>query len=83
MLATGARPTVPDLPGLETVDYLTSETVWDLNELPHRLLVLGGGSVGCELAQAFARLGSAVTIVESAETLVPREDLAASTALTA
>lgn len=83
VLATGARPTVPDLPGLETVDYLTSETVWDLNELPHRLLVLGGGSVGCELAQAFARLGSAVTIVESAETLVPREDLAASTALTA
>ncbi|GJF12009.1 oxidoreductase [Mycolicibacterium cyprinidarum] len=83
VLATGARPTVPDLAGLETVDYLTSETVWDLSELPRRLVVLGGGSVGCELAQAFARLGSHVTIVESTETLVPREDGAASTALTA
>lgn len=82
VLAAGARPTVPNLPGLETIDYLTSDTVWDLTALPPRLLVLGGGSVGCELAQAFARLGAAVTIVESAETLVPREDLAASTALT-
>lgn len=83
VLATGARPTVPGIPGLETVDYLTSETVWDLTELPRRLLVLGGGSVGCELAQAFARLGSAVTLIESAETLVPREDPAAAAALTA
>lgn len=83
VLATGAAPTVPQLPGLAAVDYLTSETVWDLIELPRRLLVLGGGSVGCELAQAFARLGSQVTIVESAETLVPREDPAAAAALTA
>lgn len=83
VLATGARATVPDIPGLETVDYLTSETVWDLTELPRRLMVLGGGSVGCELAQAFARLGSAVSIIESAETLVPREDPAAAAALTA
>ncbi|MGB1222562.1 MAG: FAD-dependent oxidoreductase [Mycobacterium sp.] len=83
VLATGAAPTVPPLPGLAAVDYLTSETIWDLTELPRRLLVLGGGSVGCELAQAFARLGSQVTIVESAQTLVPREDPAAAAALTA
>ncbi|MCH9641772.1 MAG: FAD-dependent oxidoreductase [Actinomycetia bacterium] len=83
VLATGAAPSVPPLPGLAAVDYLTSETVWDLSELPRRLLVLGGGSVGCELAQAFARLGSQVTIVESAQTLVPREDPAAAAALTA
>lgn len=82
VLATGARPTVPNLAGLETLEYLTSDTVWDLHALPSRLLVLGGGSVGCELAQAFARLGAAVTIVESAETLVPGEHVAASTALT-
>ncbi len=83
VLATGARPAVPDLPGMAKVDYLTSDTVWDLTELPQRLLVLGGGSIGCELAQAFARLGSDVTIVESADMLVPREDPAAATALTA
>ena len=83
VLATGARPAVPDLPGLQTIDYLTSDTVWDLTELPQRLLVLGGGSIGCELAQAFARLGSQVTIIEAAGTLVPQEDPAASTALTA
>ncbi len=83
VIATGARPALPDLPGLETVDYLTSETIWDLVELPRRLLVLGGGSIGCELAQAFARLGSAVTIVESANSLVPQEDPAAARALTA
>lgn len=83
VLATGARPTVPHLPGLQSCDYLTSDTVWELAELPRRLMVLGGGSVGCELAQAFARLGSVVTIIESADTLVPREDPAASAALTA
>ncbi|HYO00352.1 MAG TPA: FAD-dependent oxidoreductase [Mycobacterium sp.] len=83
VIATGARPALPDLPGLETVDYLTSETIWDLVELPRRLLVLGGGSIGCELAQAFARLGSAVAIVESANSLVPQEDPAAARALTA
>ena len=76
-------PAVPDLPGLETVDYLTSETIWDLVELPRRLLVLGGGSIGCELAQAFARLGSVVSIVESANSLVRQEDPAPARALTA
>jgi len=82
VLATGARPAIPRIPGLESVDFLTSETIWDSTELPARLLVLGGGSIGCELAQAFARLGSQVSIVESAQRLVPREDPAASTALT-
>lgn len=83
MIATGARPEVPDLPGLGRVDHLTSETLWGLTALPSRLLVLGGGSIGCEFAQAFARLGSAVTIVESAETLVPQENPEAAAALTA
>jgi len=82
VIATGARPATPGLSGLETVDYLTSETIWDLTELPQRLVVLGGGSIGCELAQAFARLGSEVSIVESANSLVPQEDPAASAALT-
>ncbi len=74
VLATGATPFVPPLPGLEQVDYLTSDTVWDLNTLPQRLLILGGGPIGCELAQAFARLGSAVTLVEQAPRILPRED---------
>lgn len=83
VIATGARPAVPELAGLQTVEYLTSETIWDLDELPRRLLVLGGGSIGCELAQAFSRLGAAVTIIEAADTLVPKEDPAAARALTA
>lgn len=74
VLATGARPLVPALPGLETVEYLTSDTVWSLRTLPQRLVVLGGGPIGCELAQAFARFGSAVTVVEMASRLLPRED---------
>src|SRR5690606_10806399 len=74
VLATGARPLVPSLPGLDTVDYLTSDTVWNLRALPKRLLVLGGGPVGCELAQAFVRFGSAVTLVEMAPRLLMRED---------
>jgi len=74
VLATGAEPLVPQLPGLEETGYLTSDTLWDLDSLPKRLVVLGGGPIGCELAQAFARLGSAVTIVEMSEQLLPRED---------
>jgi len=74
VIATGARPVVPPLPGLDEVGYRTSDTLWDLRELPARLVVLGGGPIGCELAQAFARLGSAVTQVEMAPRLMMRED---------
>ena len=74
IIATGARPTLPNLPGLEAVGYLTAETVWALRELPRRLVVLGGGPVGCELAQAFARCGSQVVLVQRAERLLPGED---------
>jgi len=74
VIATGARPFVPPLPGLEDVGYRTSDTLWDLRELPARLVVLGGGPIGCELAQSFARLGSAVTQVEMAPRIMIRED---------
>ncbi|HEB94863.1 MAG TPA: pyridine nucleotide-disulfide oxidoreductase [Sedimenticola thiotaurini] len=74
VIATGARPLVPPIPGLEGIDYLTSDDLWQLRELPRRLLVLGGGPIGCELAQAFARFGAEVTIVEMAPRLLVRED---------
>ena len=74
VIAAGARPFVPPIPGIESVSYLTSDTVWNLRELPRRLLVLGGGPIGCELAQAFARFGSRVTLVEMASRLLVRED---------
>ena len=74
VIAAGARPVVPPLPGLERIEVLTSDNVWGLRTLPARLLVLGGGPVGCELAQAFARLGSQVTLVEMQPRLLSRED---------
>ena len=74
VIATGARPRVPDIPGLAALDYLTSDTVWDIRDLPERLLVVGAGPIGCELAQSFARLGSKVTLVTHADRLLPRED---------
>ncbi len=74
VIAAGAEPRVPDLPGLREAGYLTSETVWSLEALPERLLVLGGGPVGCELSQAFARLGSRVTLVQRGARLLERED---------
>ena len=74
VIATGARPIVPQLPGLDDVGYLTSDTLWGLRELPRRLVVLGGGPIGCELAQCFARLGSQVTQVEMAPRIMGRED---------
>jgi pyruvate/2-oxoglutarate dehydrogenase complex dihydrolipoamide dehydrogenase (E3) component/uncharacterized membrane protein YdjX (TVP38/TMEM64 family) len=74
VIAAGARPFVPPIPGLDAVGVLTSDTVWGLTELPARLVVLGGGPIGCELAQSFARLGSAVTQVEMAPRLMGRED---------
>ncbi len=81
LVATGASPAVPPIPGLSEVDYLTSETVWGLSELPAELVVLGGGSIGCELGQAFARLGSSVSVVEGASRILPREDPPASAAV--
>jgi pyruvate/2-oxoglutarate dehydrogenase complex dihydrolipoamide dehydrogenase (E3) component/uncharacterized membrane protein YdjX (TVP38/TMEM64 family) len=74
VIAAGARPTVPDLPGIDDIGYLTSDTVWSLRALPRRLLVLGGGPIGCELAQAFARLGARVTLLQRGARLLPRED---------
>ena len=74
VIATGARPFVPPLPGIDEVGYLTSDTLWGLRESPERLVVLGGGPIGCELAQAFARLGSQVTQIEMMARLMIRED---------
>lgn len=74
VIATGAEPFVPPLPGLQDVGYLTSDTLWGLRELPQRLVVLGGGPIGCELAQSFARLGAQVTQVEMAPRIMIRED---------
>lgn len=74
IVATGARPLVPPIPGLAEIDYLTSDSIWSLSELPKRLLVVGGGPIGCELAQAFSNLGAQVTQVDMAERIMPRED---------
>jgi len=78
VIAAGAEPVVPDLPGLDDVGYLTSDTLWDAladrDDAPRRLLILGGGPIGCELAQAFARLGSEVTLLEMASRVLVRED---------
>ncbi len=74
VIAAGARPFVPTIPGLDSIDYLTSDNLWQLKTLPARLLILGGGPIGCELAQSFARLGSQVTQVELAPRLLIRED---------
>ncbi len=74
VVATGAAPVVPDVPGLAEAGYVTSETLWKLERAPARLLILGGGPIGCEMAQAFARLGSAVTIALVGDRLLERED---------
>lgn len=74
VIATGARPFVPPIPGLDEVGYYTSDNIWDLRDQPKRLLVLGGGPIGCELTQAFNRLGSQVTQVDMAPRIMPRED---------
>ncbi|HQR70762.1 MAG TPA: FAD-dependent oxidoreductase [Burkholderiaceae bacterium] len=78
VIAAGARPFVPPLPGLDDVGYVTSDTLWDefakLDDVPRRLVVLGGGPIGCELAQSFARLGSVVTQVEMGPRIMIRED---------
>ena len=74
VIAAGASPFVPPIPGLDRMEYLTSDTLWGLRKLPPRLLVLGGGPIGCELAQTFARLGSKVTQVEMLPRIMIRED---------
>ncbi|MHB1241624.1 MAG: FAD-dependent oxidoreductase, partial [Gammaproteobacteria bacterium] len=74
VIATGAQPAVPPIPGLEQAGYFTSDTIWELRRLPSRLVVLGGGPIGSELAQCFARLGSKVTQVQRGPRLLPRED---------
>jgi pyruvate/2-oxoglutarate dehydrogenase complex dihydrolipoamide dehydrogenase (E3) component/uncharacterized membrane protein YdjX (TVP38/TMEM64 family) len=74
IIATGASPLVPPIPGLDRVDYLTSDNLWQLRDLPQRLVVLGGGPIGCELAQAFTRFGAEVTQVEMVPQIMGRED---------
>jgi pyruvate/2-oxoglutarate dehydrogenase complex dihydrolipoamide dehydrogenase (E3) component len=77
VIATGGRPAAPPIPGLEEADFLTNETVFSLTELPRSLLVIGAGPIGCELAQAFARFGSRVTVLDQAERILPNDDPAA------
>ena len=74
VLATGASPRIPNFSGLEQIDYLTSDTIWEIKELPEKLLVVGSGPIGCELAQAFQRLGSQVSMVFRSPRLLPKED---------
>ncbi|MCB1850260.1 MAG: FAD-dependent oxidoreductase [Gammaproteobacteria bacterium] len=81
IVATGARPFVPPIKGLAELPYLTSDNLWELRALPKRLLVLGGGPIGCELAQAFSRFGAEVTLVEMLPKLMIREDPEVSTAV--
>jgi pyruvate/2-oxoglutarate dehydrogenase complex dihydrolipoamide dehydrogenase (E3) component len=74
VIATGARAAIPDIPGIVEAGYLTNESVFSLTETPRRLAVVGGGPIGCELAQAFSRLGSDVTLLHRGPTLLSRED---------
>ena len=74
LIATGARPMIPSIPGLAEAGYLTNENVFDLTDCPRRLLVIGGGPLGCELAQAFCRLGSQVTIVQDEPMFLRKEE---------
>jgi pyruvate/2-oxoglutarate dehydrogenase complex dihydrolipoamide dehydrogenase (E3) component len=81
VIATGAEPRVPAIPGLGASGYLTSETLFSLTDQPASLLIIGGGPIGCEMAQAFALLGTSVTLVETAPRVLPREDPDASAAV--
>ena len=74
IIATGASPLVPKIPGLDEINYLTSENIWNLNKLPNNFLIIGGGPIGMEMAQAFSRLGSNVTVVEMASKVLIKED---------
>lgn len=82
VVATGARPLVPKIPGLELVKPLTSDNIWNLREQPKKLVVLGGGPIGCELAQSFGRLGTNVTLIEMSNRIMAREDVDVSTLVT-
>ena len=82
IIATGARPTIPSIQGLDKVDFLTSDNLWDIRKLPKNLLVIGGGPIGSEFTQCFARLGSHVTQVEISSSILSREDGDISQALT-
>jgi len=82
VVATGGRPRVPAVPGLEEAGFRTNESIFDLTKLPRRLAVVGGGPIGCELAQAFARLGARVTLLQREPRLLPREDADAAALLT-
>lgn len=74
IVATGAHAVLPPIPGLDSIEYHTNETIFRLDEVPERLLVLGAGAIGCELSQAFARFGSQVTLVDMAETILTKEE---------
>lgn len=74
VIATGARASAPPIPGLESVEYLTNETLFSLTERPKRLGIIGAGPIGCEMAQAFAQLGSEVLLIEAEHGILPRED---------
>jgi pyruvate/2-oxoglutarate dehydrogenase complex dihydrolipoamide dehydrogenase (E3) component len=74
LIATGARPAIPSIPGLEEAGYLTNETVFELNECPRNLVVIGGGALGCELAQTFCRLGSTVSLVQDEPLFLDQEE---------
>ena len=78
LLSIGAHPFIPPIEGLEDVDYLTYETIWDLRVLPRHLLVIGAGPIGCEMTQAFGRLGAEVTLLASRDRVLPRDDPEAS-----
>jgi len=81
LIATGAHPFIPPVAGLDTVEYLTYESIWDIERTIEHLIVVGGGPIGCELAQAFRRLGSRVSIVEGGSRLLPRDDSSASSVI--
>lgn len=77
VISTGSRPAIPPITGLEQVDYLTNEQIFEITERPESLAIIGGGPIGCELGQAFSRLGSQVTIIASSDRILPKEDPAA------
>jgi pyruvate/2-oxoglutarate dehydrogenase complex dihydrolipoamide dehydrogenase (E3) component len=83
MIATGGRPRLLEVEGADTVEMLTSDSFWDLQTLPKRLLVVGGGAIGCELGQATARLGSQVTLIQRGNRLIPKESAEAEAIISA